>query len=279
MRPKTAPVALELLSRCRDRASDLVTLELADEGGRDERSVVVAVYDQLDQGPYLETVRPLDRPFDGLVDGAPAGARTGSAVVFTEVLVRDEGAPPQPVCHIVVAESRGKSVELFYGTGDGPATRHEIADLATPAARRYGALAVRRAGGVVDTPPALLAGGVLGALWSFSTLSFVQVFGAPLGIETVLASDPLKFVNPQDPSGAWEAIARYVSSSVAPLHISGVDIRPYVSWLGAGGLAWILLGQQPSVAELRAMISDALDAEAATCLIAGLRTRSWWPGR
>lgn len=265
---------------CRARAGDLATLELADESASEPRTVVVAVYDKVGV-EYIETIRPLDRPFDGLVDGAEALARTGSAVVFIEVPPSNDDADtvPRPVCQVVLAERQGRVVELSYGTDSGAVTRHEIADLPTPESRRYGALVTRRAGGVVAAPPVLLAGEVLGALWCFSTLAFVQVFGTPLSVETVLASDPLKFVNPQDPAGAWEAIARYVSSSVAPLHISGVDIRPYVSWLGAGGLAWVLLGQQPSAADLRAMISDALDGEATTCLIAGLRNRNWWPGR
>ncbi|MDA8355163.1 MAG: hypothetical protein M0Z95_02420 [Actinomycetota bacterium] len=279
MRPKTAPVAIDLLSQSKARATDLVSLELADAVGDDKRTVVVAVYDKLDQGAYLETVPPLDRPFDGLVDGATAGSRIGSAVVFTDVQVGDEGAPVQPICHIVVAERRGQSVELFYGTGDGPATRHEIADLPTPAARRFGALAELRAGGVVDTPPVLLAGEVLGALWCFSVLSFVQVLGTPLGVDVVLASDPLKFVDPREPGRAWEAIARHIEISAAPILIAGVDIRPFVEWMGDGGLGWVLLGQQPRTAELRAMLRQALDDEARACLASALRSRSWWPGR
>jgi len=265
---------------CRARAGDLATLESTDEFASEPRTVVVAVYDKLDV-EYIETIRPLDRPFDGLVDGAEALARTGSAVVFIEVPPSNDDADtvPRPVCQVVLAERRGRAVELSYGTDRGAVTRYEIADLPTPAARRYGALVTRRAGGVVAAPPVLLAGEVLGALWCFSTLAFVQVFGTPLSVETVLASDPLKFVNPRDRSGAWDAVASYVTSSVAPILISGVDIRPFVAWLGTGGLAWVLLGQQPGVDALKAMIADALDAEAAACLVAGLRNRNWWPAR
>lgn len=281
MGQKTARAAAsELLSLCRARAGDLAMLELADESASEPRTVVVAVYDKA-AVEYLETIRPLDGPFDGLVDGEGPTIRTGSAVVFIEVPPSDDDADttPRPTCQVVLGERQGRAVELFYGTDKSAAARHEIADLPTPAARRYGALVVRRAGGEVQPPPALLAGGVLGALWCFSTLSFVQVFGTPLGVESVLASDPLKFVNPRDPSEVWDAVARYVASSVAPVLIGGVDIRPFVAWLGSGGLAWVLLGQQPGVGELKAMIKDALDAEAAACLVAGLRNRNWWPGR
>jgi hypothetical protein len=281
MGQKTARAAVsEFISMCRARAGDLATLELADESASRARTVVVAVYDKVGV-EYIETIRPLDRPFDGLIDGAELIGRTGSAVVFIEVpAVSDADAPaPRLACKVVLCERRGEVADLFYGTDGGETVRCEIADLPTPASRRYAALVVRRAGAVVTEPPVLLAGEVLGALWCFSTLSFVHVFGTPLGVQTVLASDPLKFINPQEPSAAWDAVGRYVTSSVAPLHINGVDIRPSVPWLGAGGLGWVLLGQAPRVDDLRAMITEALDSEAATCLISGLRSRGWWPRR
>lgn len=282
MRPTTARgIASELISSCRARAGDLATLEVADESAGGGCAVVVAVYDQVNSGAYLETIRPTDRLFDGLVDGGEVPGRTGSAVVFIEVQAagEDEAVPALAVCQVVIAERRGSAVDLFYGTDGRDVIRREIADLPTPAARRIGALATRRAGGVVAPPPVLLAREVLGALWCFSTLSFVQVFGAPLSVEMVLASDPLKFVNPHDPGQAWDAVARYVRDSVAPVLIGGADIRPHVAWLGVGGLAWILLGQMPRVDELKQMIDVSLDAEAAMRLKVSLRSRSWWPGR